>query len=538
MKLQIIKAFLFLCIFPLGSFVAYSQTADHLIFDDAAIELSRIGSNTIHSDFGPSVVQNTLYFTSFNDSLFDKTEKKLRKRNYYDLYKVAIDRQGKTIGKRVAIEEFKTRYNDGPVSWCQRTGELFVTQNYEDQTKKLRPFQKEINRLKIVIAKQNNGEWSSIVEFPFNSNEYSVGHPAINEMGDTLIFSSDQPGGFGQTDLYYSVRKEGEWSVPVNLGATVNTTGKEEFPFLTDHGLNGHFLIFSSNGRSDTGGLDLYYTKFPSDAATVHRFSSPINSIYDDFGMTIPVNEGYGYLTSNRPGTGSDDIYCFNFNRPELPPRYRELFVYDRFTKRPIVDATVNGCDGEIYHTDRMGCIASLLCIDDDCEIMARAIGYLDAKSVLKGCVPDQLNRDTIWIDLLANKKVILHNIYYDFDRWNILPQAARELDQLVILMIENPAMIVELSAHTDARGSDAYNLSLSKRRAQSAVDYIVSKGISKERVIGKGYGESQLINDCGTHCTGEQHRENRRTELLIPGFLRGEAVKQVIGDYSDGQHQ
>lgn len=145
---------------------------------------------------------------------------------------------------------------------------------------------------------------------------------------------------------------------------------------------------------------------------------------------------------------------------------------------------------------------------------------------------------DTIWMDILVNQKIALKNIYYDFDKWDILPESAKELDKLVALMQENPGMKVELGSHTDDRGTEPYNLKLSQSRAKSAVEYIVSKGITKSRIKGTGYGKSQLIHKGvgGKKCTPEQNRENRRTEIFIPGFIRGDAVKQETGDFSEGK--
>lgn len=179
-----------------------------------------------------------------------------------------------------------------------------------------------------------------------------------------------------------------------------------------------------------------------------------------------------------------------------------------------------------------------MTCNEIECKVLANAFGYYEKTQVLTPCnlnVP--VTRDTIWMKIIENKKIVLRNIYYDFDKWNILPDASKELDLLVSLMMENPEMKVDLSSHTDERGSDIYNLKLSELRAASAIGYIVSKGIDSTRITGKGYGKTQLIHKRtgGRNITSEQNRENRRTEIIIPGFLRGEPVKQINGDYSDG---
>jgi len=545
MKSPTLKHNFFLLILIIYSSVAFPQNKDNRLFNDSTLKISEIGINSIHSDFGPFVIQDTLYFTTFNDKLIEKSDWILRNREFYDLYMAPIDKQGNIIGNREPVPEFITKFNDGPVTYCPKTGELFVTQNYNDQSLKSKPFHTQINRLRIMIAKRVNGQWRTISEFPYNNPAYSVGHPAVTETGDTLIFSSDRPGGFGETDLYYSIRKNGKWGFPINLGPNINTSGKEEFAFLTDHHFNGQFLIFSSKGRFGNGGFDLYYTRFPSDYSEISHFDGPINTKYDDFAMTIPPGADYGYLTSNRPGTGDDDIYKFTFKRNNKPPvqvmpKCRTLYVYDQTSQRPIPGVRILYCDQQFYITDTKGKADCLPCLGSNCSVTASTFGYPDKTKTLQECKMNSqgIVSDTIWMDILVNQKIALKNIYYDFDKWDILPDAAKELDLLIALMKENPGMKVELGSHTDDRGTEPYNLRLSQLRAKAAVDYIVLKGVDPSRIRGTGYGKSQLIHKGvgGRKCTPEENRENRRTEIYIPGFLRGEAVKQENGDYSNGK--
>ncbi len=515
-----------------------SQNKDNRIFDPSSFKITEIGTNSIHSDFGPTLVEDSLYFTTFNDDLKSKSDQKLRNKEFYDLYKAGVDQQGNVSGKRIPIKEFITMYNDGPLSWCAKTGELFITRNYDDQSGNLKPFQNILNRLRIYVAKKIDGRWVRINDFPWNNPQYSVGHPAVTASGDTLVFSSDKPGGYGKTDLYYSVRKNGKWENPVNLGPKINTSEKEEFAFITDKLFNGRFLIFSSVRRPGESDLDLYYTKFPSDYSEITRFEKPVNSEFDDFAMSIPSGKEYGYLTSNRPGTGSDDIYKFTFRRISKVFKSREVYVYDINSRHPIPGVKISMCDKNGYLTDAAGKIDSLACNEAECKVLASAFGYYDESQLLTSCNMNvTVTRDTIWMKIVENKKIVLRNIYYDFDKWNILPEASKELDRLVSLMMENPEMKVDLSSHTDERGSDIYNLKLSELRAASAIGYIVSKGIDSTRITGKGFGKTQLIHKRteGLNITPEQNRENRRTEIIIPGFLRGEPVKQNTGDYSNG---
>ena len=403
------------------------QKKEMRLFNDSVTKIAEIKTNTIRSDFGPAIVGDSLYFTTYSDKVLGESDTRLRANASYDLYRSDIDLRGNTLTPRVPIMEFYTKYHDGPVAWCKKTGELFVTQsdNVVAATA-AKPFERQVIRLRIIIAKQLDGKWESIVNFPYNNPAYSVGHPAITESGDTLVFSSDIPGGYGETDLYCTIRKNGKWGMPFNLGANINTSGKEEFSFITDKNLGGTHLIFSSTGRFGFGGMDLYYTKFPNNNNDpIEHFNAPLNSEMDDFAMVIPTDAEFGYLTSNRPGTGNDDIYKFNFKRfpkPRIIPKkspFRELYVFNRHSLLPIMGSKVIYCDKQSYITYKGGKIGSLQNIEMDCDVLATKFGYpatkksLIAKAINNGEIP----RDTVWLNPIVGKKITLLNIYYDLDK-------------------------------------------------------------------------------------------------------------------------
>jgi outer membrane protein OmpA-like peptidoglycan-associated protein len=509
---------------------ANSQSIKKGLFDHSTVKITEIKTNTIRSDFGPAIVEDSIFFTSFHDELKMKSDTKMKNREFYDIYKAGIDDSGNVKGKREVVNEFIAKFHDGPVSWCAKTGELFVTQsNYNNPSVKFKPFRKENINLRIVIAKKLSDKWVVVEEFPFNNANYSVGHPSINETGDTLYFASDMPGGFGATDIYKSVRKIGKWSEPVNLGEKINTNGKEEFPFVTGNSYPGSFLIFASSGHNSNRGFDLFYQKLNDLTDAVHQFSEPINSNYDDFAINIPENRSYGFMTSNRPGTGNDDIYKITVNN--YVEYMLEILVLDASTLKPIPEAKVDFYNHKSVKTGSDGLASCPFEKTPVCNISASAFGYKDKSKLIKIETPKQGNvlRDTLFLDNIVIEKVVLKNIYYDFDKWNILPESAVELDQLVSFMKQNPQMKVELNSHTDSRGSATYNFKLSQLRVQAAVDYLVLRGIDQSKITGKGFGESQLFNKCfdGQQCTPAQHRENRRTEVNIPGFFKGEPVRQ-----------
>lgn len=544
MKTRIVKYFIGLMVFTATSLRGFTQDNDGRILKDSTIKISEVKTNTIRSDFGPAVVGDTLCFTSYSDKILGQPDVKLRKNAFYDLYQAKIDENGNTIGKRLPLVEFLTNYHDGPVAYCEKTGELFVTQSSNVDPVRIRKLPaKDTIKLRIIIAKRVNGKWTSITNFPYNNPSFSIGHPAISRSGDTLVFSSDRLGSFGETDLYYSVRKKGKWGLPVNMGAQINTTGKEEFSFIYYNQTGSSYLIFASNGRFGFGGLDIFYTKFPYNNDKIEHFDEPINTQYDDFGMIIPSNAGYGFLTSNRPGIGSDDIYKFTFDKFISPPSagirfpVKELYVFNKKTLSPISSALIRSCDKQVYLSDQVGAVEMLTKQNVDCEVIASKTGYsevhknLAAKILKKG----EVNRDTIWMEPAVKEKITLKNIYYDYGKWDILPESAKELDLLISFMKENPDLKVELSSHTDSRGDDFFNLDLSRKRAESAVNYVISHGIDTNRIKGTGYGETHLLNRCanGVNCTPQEHRQNRRTEIYIPEYGKALDVVQTDGQYA-----
>ncbi len=429
------------------------------LFDHADFIIEHPDSvNSIASDISPCIIGSQLYYSSVRKSWWEKQSRLRKNIAFYNQYQVPLDTRGqikKGIGRQL-VPGLGNDYHQGPVSYCAATGELFVTQSNTSNPDSVRRMVPRTNiRLKLVIMKRESGEWEKTGELPFNDKRYHYAHPAISAMGDTLVFSSDMPGGRGQSDLYMSVRKSGQWGMPVNLGEVVNTTGNEMFPTF----LPGGLLSFASNGHPGCYGfLDIWYTTFPK-ISQVKNAGEKINTQFDDFGLIIGTSLEVGYLSSNRQGTGSDDIFRV--------------------------------------------------------DIIARS-------RILKGRVPVARTGQPV---LLCHKEVeksfVLKNINYDYDKWDILSESEIELDKLVQVMNDKRGIKVELGSHTDARGNNQYNMRLSQKRSDSAVNYIVSKGIDRSRIIAKGYGETQIINHCknGENCPDWEHRQNRRTEFKIIGL-------------------
>jgi outer membrane protein OmpA-like peptidoglycan-associated protein len=375
--------------------------------------------------------------------------------------------------------------------------------------------------------KNSSGNW---VETPFkyNSGSYSVGHAALSNDSQNLYFVSDMPGGCGGKDIWFSEKQtDGSWSKPQNCGSAVNTTGDEEFPTISE----SNVMHFSSNGLTGMGGLDIYRTTGKkADWEQPVNLKYPINSSADDFSFT-EIKNAYGftgYFSSNRKGgKGNDDIYSFNFVSPIRFSLALDAKVLNKQDNTPVAGVTL------LLVKNTGGVISSETMKEGFAELEKNTQYTVIAKR--SGFFPDSIKistvgvtkSDTLEVDmhldplLVKGKTIQLDNIFYDSGKDNIKPEAAVVLNGLEQLLRENPTLKIELSSHTDSRGKDSDNLALSQRRAQAAVNYLISRGVSKTRMVPKGYGETRLINNCGNNikCSDVDYQKNRRTEITILSF-------------------
>jgi outer membrane protein OmpA-like peptidoglycan-associated protein len=485
-------------------------------FDFRKLEIERVNLNTTQSDFGPSFVEDELWFSAFTDDEIRRLAKGDNKDIFYNLYNVKTDVEGNVTGtKNVQFETISASFHAGPVSYCEKTQELFVTlSNFDNPEISNNVYQKAEIRLKIIITKKINGIWTVTEEFPYNNPLYSVGHPAISVTGDTLFYASNKPdSGYGESDIYMSVRKNGKWGEPINMGEKVNSAFDEMFPFFFD----GSVLFYSTNkAKNKKDDFNLMYICKADDSFGDSKSLDEFNTKKDDFGLIIHSKGKVGYFVSRRNGgMGDDDIYKVTFKGEHN----LELVVMDKKTLQNIQKPKVKFSDNLTGNVK--GNLLIRLLPENSTLLVTSEIEGCQNTSINITTVdkPYGIIRDTIWVEKVeVGQKFVLENIFYDYDKWDILPESEVELNKLITVLNDNPSWKVELGSHTDARGSDSYNEILSQKRSDSAVDYIIKNGISKDRIIAKGYGESQLINHCknGVECPDEVHRQNRRTEFKI----------------------
>ncbi|SDD06125.1 OmpA family protein [Pedobacter soli] len=416
-----------------------------------------------------------------------------------------------------------TRYHVGSASFTADGKTMYFT--LTRITNELERLKKQPTTVNVEIfssTKGADGTWGEPVSFAYNNvNQYSVGDPFITTDGNSLYFASNMPGGVGGTDIYVCLKTDaGEWGKPVNL-KEINTEGNERSPVFDEK----DNFYFSTDGRTGMGGLDVYQAlRTGAGIGKVENLGYPFNSPQDDFGFSLNEKGGIVYLSSNREGgLGSDDIYTID--QKMILAFKLEGRVLDKESGQPIAGAlvTLAKVNGGSLKTesDENGTYRFDLAKESEYNVSAEKTGYrVDAENLATiGLTTSAVLKEDLHLEaVVIDKAIRIENIYYDFDKWNIRADAAVELDKLVKIMADNPTIWIELGSHTDSRGKDKYNLDLSQKRAESAVQYIISKGINKNRITAKGYGETQLLNKCanGVNCTEEEHQLNRRTEFKI----------------------
>ncbi len=488
--------------------------------------------NTMFSEFAPSFYKEGLIFSSDRDTgNFARYRHTWNAKDFLDLYKVNAD--SVSFSKVIKFNEnVNTRWHES-TSVTTKDGEtMYFTRNNIRDGKYVRD-EKGVVRLKLFKAKLIDGEWDRVVELPFNSDNYSTAHPVLSPDEKTLYFASDMPGTRGESDIFkVEVKEFGEYGNPVNLGDVINTEARETFPFVSKDSV----LYFSSDGHPGLGGLDIFAVKLRKSNRNQHiqNIGRPVNSNMDDFTFIFNSDTKEGYFASNRErGSGADDIYRFIEEEPLKLECLQKITgtVRDKISNEVLVGATVKVIDidnNEILTviTDNNGDYSLTLDCNQGNFVRAVVEGYIPfeeyiGKSDGKPKIIDfYLERDKVtagYGDDLA-KLLQLSTIYFDFDKYDIRSDSKIEVEKVIAAMEKYPSLKIKVNSHTDSRGKDSYNLWLSQKRAEATTAYMVSKGISADRLEEQGYGETKLINSCanGVRCKGKDHELNRRSEFII----------------------
>ncbi len=527
-----------------GSKIDYKASIDGLSRNN--VHLINLDINTKLSDFGITEYENKIVFASARGG---GEMYKWNEEPYLDLYIAEKINDSTHSNTRQLKGDVNTDFHESSVAYTPNGEYMYFTRNnyaYKEAKKK----HKEINRLELFRAtKKTNGSWGNIHSVHFNSDDYSVAHPTISADGARLYFASDMPGTIGKSDIFVvAIEKDGVLGTPRNLGGSINTEGQETFPFVNSKG----DLYFASNGFPGLGGLDLFESKGLDQQITagvtgvgVENLGKPINSIADDFAYYENLETKQAYFSSNREGgKGSDDIYTFKDNVCEqiVKIEVREAVDKTRVEDTEIIVFDKEGKELERQIVNQTGSYSFKLPCNTEYLVRGSKSEYItDEKRFVTLTATQEL---TIALYLEQNKKVIapcddlaklldIPIIYFNYDKHDISYDAEVELQKVLAVLKQYPTMRIAIKSHTDCRGTYSYNTRLSENRAQATRSYLVSKGISGERITAKGYGESRLVNNCGcepvndSNCSEEEHQQNRRSEFIVTG-INGKTCKDL----------
>ncbi|HKM93772.1 MAG TPA: OmpA family protein [Prolixibacteraceae bacterium] len=509
-----------------------------LLQDSSRYVVQPVSFNTKGADWGPTFYKNQIVYVSTGDPE-ESRDLKYNWDNlpFLNLYAVDVDEYKNYSKPYIFSNDLKTSFHDGPATFDLINNRVYFNSN---RSTKGNAGNAEENNLQIYYSDLENDKWVYKGGFKFNNERENYRHPSINNTGDVLYFSSDRPGGRGGNDIWWSRKVNGDWSEPVNL-EEINTEGDELFPYIAEDGV----LYFSSNGHGGMGSLDIYMA-LPDRGVftTIENMGFPVNSSSDDFGLVLDKVGMSGYFSSDRPGgLGYDDIYKVDILY--IPVQINGL-VRDRINTFEIEGAHIALLDENLDTVD-------VAISKEDGEFVFKAYKQRNYKLIVNKDEYVSAVKDVSTYNKLPNEKIYveifiemdfnlmdtpdrleplsleringqdlqiiqIEHINYGFDSDQILRDAENILNKIVDMIREYPDLEVIIESHTDSKGSDEYNLKLSKRRAASAYNFLLKSGVSTEKVEYSGYGETKLLNHCddGIECSEEEHALNRRSIIKV----------------------
>lgn len=491
------------------------------------------GVNSKFSDYGSSFFGTKLVFASARDTGgVSKKVFKWTNKSFTNLYWSEMKPDGEMGTPERFERKINSKFNESTPVFTKDGQTMYFTRNNFLEGKRGKDANKNtlLKLYKATIDKE--GEWRNVTELPFNSNNYSVAHPALSVDEKTLYFASDMTGTLGQSDLFkVKINEDGTYGVPENLGPEINTEGRETFPFVS----NDNELYFASDGRPGLGGLDVFVAKIEVDQSFygIQNVGEPINSKQDDFAFLIDSKNRNGFFTSNREGgKGYDDIYRFVENKKLICEQTLMGLVTDLDSGQILPNAKISLFDKnfkplQVMQTDAQGHYSFPV----DCGKTYYIRGEKEEYQTKEASVTTKISSGSKDFPLVLERRIKpiavgtdlaktldIPLIYFDLDKSFIRKDAAYELAKVLEVMKQYPEMKIEVRSHTDSRQTAKYNKILSDKRAKSTVDWLVKNGINSVRLIGNGFGESQLVNHCaeGVKCSEQEHQANRRSEFII----------------------
>lgn len=504
---------------------------DEIKANSGRYKIEDAGINSQYSDYGTTFYQNKIVFTSARDTgSLGQRKHKWTGEYFTNLYQSNTDKELNPDSPKKIKSKITSKFHESTPVFTKDGKTVYFTRNNYIHGKKGKD-ENKITLIKIYKATLENKKWDNITELPFNSDFYSAGHPALSPDEKTLYFASDMPGTIGQSDIYkVSINNDGGFGVPENLGTSINTEGKETFPYVT----NENEIYFASDGHPGLGGLDVFVAKIDTTGVNdVQNVGADINSPMDDFAYIIDTKSRRGFFSSNKNGgKGSDDIYKFLETRKigcvqelygvitdlatsKILPNTK-LTLYD--SKFKLINTTYSDQKGIYTFPVECGTVYNVRAEKEKYSTKEQSVTILKENG--KTNLPIALEKSdcvvTIGDDL--GKCFGIKMIYFDLDKADIRQEAALDLEKILDVLNQYPKMKLDIRSHTDSRQTHKYNEELSERRAKSTIKWLVKNGIDPNRLSGRGYGETQLVNGCsdGVECSEDQHQMNRRSEFII----------------------
>lgn len=408
--------------------------------------------------------------------------------------------------------------NLGTISFSKEGDRIYFSKSLEDNTQTFQLYTATMNP-------NTEGEWINITALPFNNTSYSIENPHLSENGETLYFSSNMPEAIGGYDIFkVTIERDGTYGDVERLEGSVNTVLDEKFPHTS---LDGKYLYFSSNGHNSMGGFDIFRSRNTSyNYVATRNLGNTINSPKDEIAF-IPATKTIGYFTSDREGgEGSYDIYKTQeyIIDQNVTGIIRDTETQILLSKATVVLLDANGEQVATSTSNQDGKYTFSVDAFVDYTVLAYKEGFersstsFNTNTNLVSTFEANISLDAKAAEIVETEEksfIKIEHILFDFNSDKIKEVSTITLNTVIATLNENPDIKIDIKAHTDIQGSNKYNLKLSKKRAASALKYILSKGISKNRLTSEGYGESQPLIDCTT-CSDEQHEKNRRVEFVI----------------------
>jgi outer membrane protein OmpA-like peptidoglycan-associated protein/tetratricopeptide (TPR) repeat protein len=494
--------------------------------------IENAGINSKYSDYGTAIYLDKVIFASARDTGSLGQRKHQWTNQYFtNLYVSDLGEEMTPMAPKKFDKNINSKFHESTPAFTKDGKTMYFTRNNYLDGKKGKN-ESKITLIKIYKATLEDNKWTNITELPFNSDNYSTGHPALSADEGTLYFASDMPGTLGQSDLFkVKINYDGTFGTPENLGNTINTEGKETFPYVT----NENELYFASDGHPGLGGLDIFMSKISSDNTygDVQNIGSDANSPKDDFAYLIDTKSRRGFFTSNRDGgQGYDDIYKFLETRKLICEQELYGTITDSETSQILPETKVTLFDSQFNNikstlSDSNGNYSFLVECNKTYNVRAEKQEYTTKEERITIAKTNGRTNLPIALEKAACKVAVgddlgkcfgIKMIYFDLDKSNIRREAAFDLEKILDVLKQNPTMKLDIRSHTDSRQTHEYNERLSDRRAKATINWLIKNGVEPSRLTGKGYGETQLVNKCadGVKCTEEEHQENRRSEFII----------------------